>query len=241
MSGRTPVYIICSPRARVGKTMVARLLTEFFFVEGRSAAAFDLDEDDPSLLNCLPACTTAGNLRTIRGQMALFDRLVVEDGTPKVIDVGRREFHEFFTLAQKIGFFDEAQRRTIEPILLFMIDPDEASALAYAGLQNRFPETMLVPVQNEAVAKGHQTRGAFRSARAAALPLRIPQLAPTLKVIVDRPDFSFANFRQAMPAEIPADLRKELESWIKRVFLEFHELELRLLLEQVRSSLQTQR
>ncbi|HVY56410.1 MAG TPA: hypothetical protein VHA77_01010 [Xanthobacteraceae bacterium] len=240
MSGRTPVYIVCSPRSRVGKTLVARVLTEFFFVEGRTAAAFDLDEDEPKLLNCLPSCTTAGTLRTIRGQMALFDRLVLEDETPKIVDVGRREFHEFFTLAQKIDFFDEARRRGVEPVILFMIDPDETSALAFAGLQSRFSDAMLVPVQNEAVAKGHQMRGNFRSTRAAALPLRIPQLQSTLRTIVEEPNFSFANFRQAMPPGFPTELRNEMESWMKRVFLEFHELELRLLLERVRTSLKDQ-
>ena len=34
---RTPVYIVCSPRPRVGKTLLSRLLTEYLYLENRYA------------------------------------------------------------------------------------------------------------------------------------------------------------------------------------------------------------
>jgi hypothetical protein len=43
MSFRNSVAIIASPRPRVGKTLLARLLTDFHLQEGRSVAAFDLN------------------------------------------------------------------------------------------------------------------------------------------------------------------------------------------------------
>jgi hypothetical protein len=43
MSFRNAVIIVASPRPRVGKTLLARLLTDFNLQEGRSVAAFDLN------------------------------------------------------------------------------------------------------------------------------------------------------------------------------------------------------
>ena len=42
----------------------------------------------------------------------------------KVVDVSHRMFRDFFVIANKIGILEEASRRGIEPIILFMVDPD---------------------------------------------------------------------------------------------------------------------
>jgi hypothetical protein len=57
-------------------------------------------------------------------------------------------------------------------------------------------------------------------------------LSPFLKSVVDKPGFSFDDY-----LERPADMRTELHEWIERVFVEFRELELRLLLRDVKASL----
>ncbi len=50
----TPVYIICSPRPLVGKTLIARLLSEFLLLKNGEVAAFDINLKEPSLLEYLP-------------------------------------------------------------------------------------------------------------------------------------------------------------------------------------------
>jgi hypothetical protein len=40
---RTAVYIICSPRPLVGKTLIARLLTEYLLLKHGAVAAFDIN------------------------------------------------------------------------------------------------------------------------------------------------------------------------------------------------------
>src|SRR5438552_957350 len=86
--GATPVFIVTSSRPRVGKTLVARALTEFFCTQRRPVQAFDVNPDDFRLLDTLPAYTAATSLNDTRGEMALFDQLVAADGVPKVIDLG---------------------------------------------------------------------------------------------------------------------------------------------------------
>jgi hypothetical protein len=233
------IYVVCSPRPRVGKTLLARLLAEFFMMDGAPVAAFDLGGEKSKLAECLPACTSLASIDDTKGQIGLFDRLVADSRASKIVDSDHQRFVEFFAVVEKIGFFEEARRCAIEPVLLFMADPDKASAEAYAGLQQRFAGVTLVPVLNEAVAKGKQNRSAFPFA-ASAVPLKIPLLSSAAKAVVDKPAFSFARFRDAPQDAAPAELRNELQSWLKRVLLEFRELELRLLLEELKPSLQFQ-
>ena len=40
---QTPVYIICSPRPLVGKTLIARLLSEFLLLKDGKVLAFDVN------------------------------------------------------------------------------------------------------------------------------------------------------------------------------------------------------
>ena len=96
---RTPVYIVCSPRPRVGKTLVSRLLAEYLDLENRYTTAFDINLNDPSLLDYLPKLTETASIDDTFGQMQLMDRLIANDGAPKVVDLGFHAFDGFFKMA----------------------------------------------------------------------------------------------------------------------------------------------
>ena len=96
MQRRTPIFIVTSSRPRVGKTLIARALTEYFLAQGRPVAAFDVNPDDFKLMDHLPAYTAAASIDDTRGEMALFDQLAAEDEVPKVVDLGHYPFERFF-------------------------------------------------------------------------------------------------------------------------------------------------
>lgn len=226
------IFIVCSPRQRVGKTLIARVLTEFILADGRSAVAFDLNPNNTVLYGFLPRYTALADIDATRGQMALFDELISDDQVVKIIDLGDESFDKFFTLVRKIGLVDEARRRGILVVTLFIGDPDPRSSQAYANLHRIFRQLVLVPVHNEQVANFQDYMENFPNPAPAEPPVRIPVLSPFLKSIVDKSGFSFDDY-----LERPADTRTELHEWIERVFVEFRELELRLLLRDVKSSL----
>jgi hypothetical protein len=234
---RALICIVASPRAQVGKTFVARLLTDFLRHDGGKATAFDLNPDGDALRDYLPDVATAADLADVRDQMALFDRLIIDDGIAKVIDVGHASFERFFTITREIRFFEEARRRSIEPIILFVADPHPAAVKAYADLERRVRSAVLVPVFNEAIVKGLSLREKFPSAEAVGVPLQIPVLAPMLMAQINKSTYSFADLHDRLPMAIPLELAFELRTWTRRTFLEFRELELRLLLEALRASL----
>lgn len=235
---RTPVFIVCSPLERVGKTLLARLLAEFFIADGRPVECFDVNADQPSLVDYLPGCTTISAIVATRGQMALFDRLIRDDAAPKVVDLGHGAFELFFTVIGRVGLAEEAQRQGVQLVILFVASPSPVAARAYTTLLRWLPGIVLVPVHNEVLGRTSPL-DRYPTGGGASLPLRFPLLAAGLHRIVIDPGFSFANFRAGKLLNISDHYGYELESWIKRVFIEFRELELRLLLATLRLSLQS--
>ena len=120
MERRTPVFIVCSPLPQIGKTLVARLLLDYFIADQRPVIAFDLNPDDHALVAQMPEQTSIATIAGTRGQMVLFDQLIVADEIAKVVDLGYACFEQFFTVMAEIGFEAEAWRRSITPAALLI-------------------------------------------------------------------------------------------------------------------------
>jgi len=218
---QTPVYIICSPRPLVGRTLTARLLSEFLLLKHGKVVAFDVNLKEPSLLEYLPAITESAEVDDTFGKMALMDRLIINDGISKVIDLGFHAFDEFFKMTNEIGFMKEAARRGVAPIILFVGDTDRVSARGYAMLQHQFPSISLVTIDNEYIVRGELPR-AFARGRV----LSIAALPAFLKTYVDRLSFSFTDYLRN-----ERDSSTELHQWIRKNYYSFRELELSLILQ----------
>jgi hypothetical protein len=218
----TPVYIICSPRPLVGKTLIARQFTEFLLLKNGDVVAFDLNLKEPSLLDYLPDIAETAEVEDTFGKMALMDRLIVNDGISKVIDLGFHAFDEFFKMSEEIGFMKEAVRRGVSPVILFVADTDRVSARGYAMLREQIPKTSLIVIDNE-----YFVRGELPEAMTQGRVLRIGALPTFLKTYVDRLSFSFTGYLRG-----ERDSSTELHQWIRRNYLSFRELELSLILQQ---------
>jgi hypothetical protein len=217
----TPVFIICSPRPLVGKTLIARLLSEFLLLKNGAVASFDINLKEPSLLEYLPKITETADVIDTFGKMQLMDRIIVNDGTAKVIDLGFHAFDEFFKMSEEIGFMKEAARRDVAPFILFVADTDRDSARGYAMLQQQIPAAALVTIDNEFV-----VRGELPPAMAHGRVVRIAALPVFLKTYISRLTFSFTDYLRH-----EKDSSTELHQWIRRNYLSFRELELSLILQ----------
>jgi hypothetical protein len=217
----TPVFIICSPRPLVGKTLVARLLTEFLLLKHGTVNAFDINLKEPSLLEYLPKVTETAEVDNTFGKMELMDRLIVNDGIGKVIDLGFHAFDEFFKMSEQIGFVKEAARRGVSPVILFVADTDRASARGYPMLQQQIPATSLITIDNE-----HVVRGELPPVMARGRVMRIAALPVFLKTYIDRLSFSFTDYLRN-----EKDSSTELHQWIRENYFSFRELELSLILQ----------
>src|SRR5215470_5564144 len=213
-----PLYVVCSPNRQVGKTMMARLLAEHYMVDARPFAAFDLADEGPGLADFLPDRVTIPNIRDTRGQVRFFDGLIESGNVPQIIDLSHREFANFFTIVDKVGLFEEARRRSMEPLILFLIDRTPVAAKAYGLLRRRFPGTSLLPVRNLTVAKGVPYGASFPHASTLLVSLEIAMLGPAARALVERETFSFLDLgNEASPhSDMPARTRAELEAFFRR-------------------------
>src|SRR3954463_6837109 len=141
----TPLYIICSPRPQVGKTLLARLLSEFLLLKSGNVVAFDVNLKEPSLLDYLPTITETADVIDTYGKMQLMDRVIVDDGVAKVIDLGFHAFDEFFKMTEEIGLLKEAARRHVAPMILFVADTDRVSAPPPHKGRGKNPRGKLIP------------------------------------------------------------------------------------------------
>jgi hypothetical protein len=217
----TPVYIICSPRPLVGKTLTARLLSEFLLLKNGTVNSFDINLKEPSLLDYLPSTTETADVIDTFGKMQLMDRLIVNDGVAKVVDLGFHAFDEFFKMSEEIGFLKEAARRRVAPIVLFVADTDRVSARGHEMLLQQIPPTALVTIDNEYV-----VRGELPVAMSHGRVVRIAALPAFLKTYISRLNFSFTDYLRN-----EKDSSTELHQWVRRNYLSFRELELKLILQ----------
>lgn len=211
---RTPVYIVCSPRPGVGKTLIARLLAEFLLLNRGSVTAFDINIREPSLLDYLPAITETASISDTHGQMALMDRLILDDGEPKVIDLGFHAFDDFFRMLGQIGFTKEAVRRGVEPAILFIPDASRTSMMAWRMLGLKFADAKLIAIDNEHVLHGELPHG-FEKAPI----LKIMALPAFLRSIIARTNLSFTHYLRTNQ-----DSSSELHQWIRGNYIKFLEL-----------------
>jgi hypothetical protein len=225
-----PIYIVASPRPRVGKTLLARLLIEFLYSRSRPLVGYDLNPRESLLAERFPKLVWPVDITGTRGQMELFDRLIADTASTKIIDLGSPLFDHFFGVIREIGFLQEARRLSMEPIVLFITDPAPTTVRSYAELRSRIAVTT-VPVQNESVSVMFAKED-FPGTGPECGTIRIPRLSAIVRGVIDRPSFSFGAYlakRQGGPTEI--------HEWIAQIFNEFRDLELRLLMGRVNSSL----
>ncbi len=228
---QTPLYIIASQHPRVGKTLIARLLIEFFRSRGRAIVGYDLDPCEPALAGYFPNLAWTVDIADTPGQMALFDRMIADHWRTTVIDLGYGLSERFFAVMAEIGFEHEARRHSLQPIVLFITDSAPTTARSYAELQRRLPQTIFVPVHNEATSFMFIAQD-FPPTRPEYGVIRIPRLSPIVRGVIYRPGFSFGAHMANQPGG-----PTEVHTWIDRIFAEFRDFELRLLLGELQSSL----
>jgi hypothetical protein len=232
MKKRTFVYIIFSPRGRVGKTTTARLLADYFLLTGRRFVGFDTDPRESEFAWRFPDQSIVADLSTVRGCMALIDPLLVKDDVPKVIDLWHRSVDDFFNLLEDTQLLAEARRISVEPIMFFLTDPSERSAVVAASLAEHYPDITMVGVNNEGAAPLGEAALDLLASYPTSRSFRIGVLDPILRQAIEPPSFSLSRFMSAPPADMSIVVRSGLRTWLGRILAQYGSFELSMILDE---------
>jgi hypothetical protein len=231
MRRRTLVFIVCSPTPRTGVTTTARLLTDYYLSQRAKVAGFDTDPRDAYYGALFPEQVDIVDIAEVKGQISLFDRLLAADEVPKVVDVWRRSYDLFFSTVREIGYFEEARRVGVQPVILFMADPSDGALAKAQALRAAWPDLTMLAVQNEGAAPLEDEAFEILSRYPASGKFVIPALEKPIAKALDEPDLSLSRFLLAPPSDMSIVVRAALKAWIVQIFTQFRSFELRLELE----------
>ncbi|MCC3245179.1 hypothetical protein LG047_07575 [Methylocystis sp. WRRC1] len=231
MRRRTLVFFVCSPHSRTGVTTTARLLTDYYLSRGVGVEGFDTDSREPCYAMYFPTLSQVVDIDEIRGQISLFDRLLVPDETPKIVDVWVRSYDRLFSTIAEIGFFEEARRLGITPILLFQADSTESAARNALLLNTTWPELWMTVVHNEGAAPLGAEAMEILSRYPARGKFVIPRLEAPIARTLDDFQLSLSEFLAEPPLDMSIVVRAALKAWLAPIFTQFQSFELRLELQ----------
>ena len=226
MKRRTFVYISCSPHPRVGTTLTASLLTTYFQVTNRPVVGFDTNPYDGDFARLHPETTSIIDIASTRGQIDMFDRLVVPDHIPKIIDLWHPAYRRFFEVAGNVGFLEEADRASISPILLYHADASQKSLEACWDLDSLWRDVEIAIVSNEGAAPLDPTHPWHLSRFPTDHGFRIQKLDPDSLAMVGDPNLSLKKLLWEPDDDTP-DPRYGLVQWTEAIFAQFRAFELR--------------
>lgn len=238
MRDKMHCIIVASPRARTGKTLLARLIVEYLLLNGISNVIFDTDAVERKLAGFFPDKTVVIDLDRVPDQMKLFDTLAGPTPMTQVIDLTHRSFRKFFTLMRDINFVAEAKAIGIEPVIFFIPDGEADSYEQGMALRDQFRESGFVLVRNEAL--GDPSRESLRNSSFAAFVshaprMVLPRLDPFFLTAIGDPKLSLSDFmRRSLARESPFGLapdqmsiaylsreaRAGITAWLQSAFAE---------------------
>jgi hypothetical protein len=231
MARRTLAFFVCSPHSRTGVTTAARLLTDYYLSRNVGVEGFDTDFREPLYAVFFPEATHIVDLSEIKGQMSLFDRLLVADETPKIVDVWHRSYERLFATIAEIGFLEEARRRGVEPIVLFQTDVTESAANSALALKTTWPDLMMSVIHNRGASPLGRDCLAILARYPASGKFVIPRLEAPIARALDDVDLSLSRFMREPPPDMSIVVRAALKAWLLPIFIQFQSFELRLELQ----------
>ena len=231
MTRRTLVFFVCSPHSRTGVTTAARLLTDYYLSRNVRVEGFDTDSREPLYALFFPEITRVVNLDEVKGQISLFDRLLVADERPKIVDVWHRSYERLFATIAEIGFLEEARKLGVEPVVLFQTDATESAANSALVLKTTWPDLTMSVIHNRSASPLGRNSLTILARYPASGKFVIPRLEAPIAQALDDVDLSLSRLIKEPPSGMSVVVRAALKAWLLPIFTQFQSFELRLELQ----------
>ena len=232
----SPAAIVASLHARTGKTLLARVLGDYFALSGRPPLVFDTDITEQTLRASFPYDTVVVDLAETRDQMTLFDTVARRAPEARIVDVSHHAFRKFFKVMFESQFAAEAHLRNVEPVIFYIADRGADAYEEARHLRERFDDCAFVLVDNAFGGKvKEKTRrsAAYQEMQEHDLRMALPRLDPALADAFDDPALSLGDIvtqplsrseDARLPGGLPFEDRAALRNWVMQAFRDIHRL-----------------
>ncbi len=230
MNGR--LLIVCSDRARNGKTLLARLLADWLLLHESSVFLVDLDAPAFPLAVRYPDTSLAVDFSATIGRVATFDAIMAQTTINCVVDVPARYFDAFIDELDRLDLFAETAKAGMETIVHYVVDRERDSlehARALHAVADR-DGARFVPVRNAAIGdalKDERSTGLYVDLMKEG-EVFLPKFSEEALSWMETANFSFVDFLQGRLRTPSSLLDFELQDAVNGVFEQFERLRLRL-------------
>lgn len=216
-------HVICSDQPRNGKTLLARLLADYLILCERPPLIFDAAPVPGGIRGYFPARSYKVELSTTAGQMGLFDRALERPLHDCVVDLPAHLVGRVFGLMGEIGFGHPDHTPDMAVLIHFVVDRSVDSLLAGRKLRADSYHDRLIAVRNEAIVPTFTDPVAksLYDGLAKQGQIIVPALDKAVMAVVEDPSFSFSNFAQEIPADLPYLTRETIKFFLARVYRQF--------------------
>jgi hypothetical protein len=222
------IYIVASDQHRNGKTLLARILTDYLLLDARDPFLIDTDAPDGPLRSYFPGRTALADFASIKGQMKLFDTILASPGRDYIIDLPSRHLEPFLGAERDLDFFAACKALGFRIFLFFVVDDSFASLRAARSAERQPGIDLFVPVRNQFVRSHWPNDGGA---------LNIPFLSAPLASAIGNRRFSLSAFVKGDYQGLPPDLVSELQSALYEVLNSINNLEPVLSLQNLKKEL----
>jgi len=145
------IHIVASDANRNGKTLLARLISDYLLLEGRDPLLIDTDAPEAPLRQYFPGRTVLADLGKTQGEMKTLDTIIASPGRDYVIDLPLRHLQAFFRTLRTLDFFKAARGAGFRVFVYFIVDAQASSLRAARELDEEMRPDLFIPVRNEFV------------------------------------------------------------------------------------------
>ncbi len=225
--------IVASLHGRTGKTLLARVIADYFVLAGDRPVLFDTNTTEQTLHNWFPDDTLLADLTETRDQMLLFDTMVARSPKARIVDVSHYAYKRFFKVMQESEFAAEARLRNVEPVIFYIADRNPDAYEEALALHERFDDCTFALVENAFVGRvkdlTRRSQG-YRAMMDHDLRISIPPLDLGIAEAIDDPAVSLSDIMSRPlsrdadehPAGLSFEEQTEVRRWLVHLFREIH-------------------
>ncbi len=221
-------YIICSDRARCGKTLLARVFAaKLALRRENNPLVFDTDLSGNGIINYLADKTRLIDLSKVADQVALFDTMIEANENQSasgaldfVVDVASSELARFFTLFNDIGFERGACEAGLDVRIYYVVSWTQRSLQTCDEIASMLTESQFFAVRNMAITAYPFTPGPGQEALAAKIniSLFLNALSPAAFAIINEYGFSFSRFVSGGYKGLSKEVRLEIWNFLEGIY-----------------------